>query len=236
LSHSPIKAIVCWSGGKDSSLALWEVLRAGEAEVCGLLTTVSMPYDRISMHGVRRGLLEAQAKSLGLPLYIAEVSEKTNADYERQMLEAFLRLKAQGISHIIFGDIFLEDLRLYRDGLLQRAGLTGIYPLWKKNTAELAQHFIRSGFRTITCCVNDSSLDESWCGKELDDKFLAELPAGVDPCGENGEFHTFCYAGPVFKTPVNFSKGEIVYRPLELKTADATITTKGFWYCDLLEK
>jgi uncharacterized protein (TIGR00290 family) len=225
---------MCWSGGKDSAYALWEILRAGEFEVCGLLTTVSMPYDRISMHGVRRELLEKQAAATGLPLYVAEVSEKTNEAYENVMLAWFEKFRSEGITHVIFGDIFLEDLKKYRDELLQRVSLTGVYPLWERDTKTLAKNFIDNGFRTITCCVSDAILNEDWCGKEFDAEFLRLLPASVDPCGENGEFHTFCFDGPVFKTPVAFEKGERVYRPLEMKTADLQMKTKGFWYCDLL--
>jgi uncharacterized protein (TIGR00290 family) len=149
-------------------------------------------------------------------------------------LIAFTKLKNKGITHIIFGDIFLEDLRLYREQLLARAGLKCIFPLWKKNTKELAEEFITEGFKTITCCVNDAQLNEKDCGIEFDEKFLGTLSSTIDPCGENGEFHTFCYAGPIFKEEIKFSIGEKIYRPLELKTSDEKIATKGFWYCDLL--
>lgn len=228
------KAIISWSGGKDSAMALWKAQQEKQFDVCGLLTTISLPYGRISMHGVRRELLEAQAAETGLPLFTAGVSEKTNDAYETAMLEAFTKLKSEGITHVVFGDIFLEDLRAYREQLLARAGLTGVFPLWKEDTAALAHRFIDSGFRTITCCVNDALLDERWCGKEFDENFLRDLPGNADPCGENGEFHTFCFAGPVFKNAIAFSKGEMVYRPLELKTSDDAVATKGFWFCDLV--
>lgn len=229
-----MKAIISWSGGKDSAMALWRVQQEKQFEISGLLTTISLPYERISMHGVRRSLLEAQAKATGLPLYTAEVSEKTNDAYEQEMLRVFAELKKQDVTHIVFGDIFLEDLRAYRDQLLSKAGLIGLYPLWKENTNALAQSFIRNQFKTITCCVNDSLLDESWCGKFFDLEFLNALPPAVDPCGENGEFHTFCFDGPIYQQAVPFQKGEIIYRPLELKSADYKTETKGFWYCDLL--
>lgn len=228
------KAVVSWSGGKDSAMALWRVMQDDQFEIAGLLTTISLPYERISMHGVRRSLLEAQAASIGLPLFTAEVSQKTNDEYETVMLAAFQQLKAEDVSHIIFGDIFLEDLRIYREQLLARAGLEGVFPLWKEETAGLARYFVHEKFRTITCCINDAKLDASWCGKEFDQPFLDELPEAVDPCGENGEFHTFCFDGPVFRNKIQFEKGESVYRPLELKSADHTTATKGFWYCDLL--
>lgn len=233
--NSP-KAIISWSGGKDASFALWRVLQEKQFEVAGLLTTISLPFDRISMHGVRRSLLEKQAAATGFPLYTASVADKTNDAYEQEMLRVFGELKAQGVTHIVFGDIFLEDLRAYREQLLAKAGLQGVYPLWKQNTNTLAKQFIAEGFRTVTCCVNDASLDETWCGKSFDKKFLEELPANVDPCGENGEFHTFCYDGPIYRHPVAFEKGELVYRPLELRSADYVTETKGFWYCELLEK
>jgi uncharacterized protein (TIGR00290 family) len=229
-----MKAIASWSGGKDSAMALWKVQQENAFEICGLLTTISLPYNRISMHGVRRELLEAQAKATGLPVYTVQVSEKTNAAYEDAMLIAFSKLRSKGITHIIFGDIFLEDLRVYREQLLARAGLKCVFPLWKKNTKTLAQEFIDEGFKTITCCVNDAQLTQADCGKEFDAEFLKRLSPSVDPCGEHGEFHTFCYAGPVFKQEIKFTIGEIVYRPLELKTSDEKIATKGFWYCDLL--
>jgi uncharacterized protein (TIGR00290 family) len=228
------QAIISWSGGKDSAMALWKMQQENEFEVVGLLTTISLPYNRISMHGVRRELLEAQAHATGLPVYTVQVSEKTNAAYEDAMLIAFAKLKSKGITHIIFGDIFLEDLRSYREQLLARAGLKCIFPLWKKNTTELAREFIDNHFKTITCCVNDVQLHETDCGKEYDEEFLKHLSPAVDPCGENGEFHTFCYAGPIFKKEIKFSIGEIIYRPLEMKTSDEKIATKGFWYCDLL--
>lgn len=230
--HPANKIVLSWSGGKDSALALYRLQQSGLA-VHGLLTTISLPYERISMHGVRRSLLMQQAEATGLPLYTAEVADKSNTGYETEMLRVFRNLAKEGIDTIAFGDIFLQDLRSYRENLLAQAGLKGIYPLWKENTADLAREFIREGFRTITCCVNDASLSENWCGRNYDEPFLLDLPAGLDPCGENGEFHTFCYDGPVFRSPVKFEKGEIVYRPLELKSLDQQTETKGFWYCDL---
>ncbi len=228
------RAIISWSGGKDSAMAFWKVQQEKKFEICGLLTTVSLPYNRISMHGVRRDLLESQANALGLPLIVAEVSEKTNEAYEEVMLDKFGKLKREGITHIVFGDIFLDDLRLYREELLAKVGLKCIFPLWKQNTIELAKEFIDSCFKTITCCVNDEFLGKKDCGKEFTKNFIEELPANVDPCGENGEFHTFCYAGPIFKKKISITIGEKVYRPLDMKTTDKIISTKGFWYCDLL--
>ncbi len=215
-------------------MALWKIQQQKEFEIFGLLTTISLPYNRISMHGVRRELLDVQAQATGLPVYTVQVSEKTNAAYEDAMLLAFSKLKSKGVTHVVFGDIFLEDLKLYREQLLARVGLKCVFPLWKNDTAELAQRFLADHFKTITCCVNDLHFGEKDCGREFDADFLTNLPNGVDPCGENGEFHTFCYAGPIFKSEIRFLIGEKIYRPLEMKTDDEKISTKGFWYCDLV--
>ncbi|HET6991593.1 MAG TPA: diphthine--ammonia ligase [Bacteroidia bacterium] len=228
------KTIFCWSGGKDSALCLYKVLLEKEYEVKYLLTTLNENFKRVSMHGVREDLLEKQAEAIGIPLIKMYVREGSNEEYAKNMEQILLKLKEEeGITHCIFGDIFLEDLREYREDNLQKVGFSAVFPLWKHDTKELMKEFISLGFKTITCCVNDAYLSEEWCGKNIDEKFIAELPATVDPCGENGEFHTFCYAGPVFKKEISFSTGEKIYRPLELKTSDEKIATKGFWYCDL---
>jgi uncharacterized protein (TIGR00290 family) len=228
------KVLLCWSGGKDSAMALHELQKDASILIDGLLTTISLPYDRISMHGVRRSLLEKQAQLTDFPLFIAAVGDKTNKAYEEIILDAFAAAKERGVTHIAFGDIFLEDLRLYREELLAKAELKGLFPLWKKDTTNLINQFWQNGFQTITCCVNDAALNESFCGRLVDSEFIRSLPSNVDPCGENGEFHTFCFDGPVFRKQVQYEKGEIVYRPLELKTSDDQIETKGFWYCDLI--
>jgi uncharacterized protein (TIGR00290 family) len=152
------------------------------------------------------------------------------------MEEVLLKFKAEGVTKVIFGDIFLEDLRAYREGNLEKVGLHAFFPLWKENTSDLIKEFFKSGFKTITCCVNDSFLGEEHVGVEIDPDFIKNLPSTVDPCGENGEYHTFCYEGPVFKEEIKFKTGEKVYRPLEIKTTDiiSEIKTKGFWFCDLL--
>lgn len=227
------KAIFCWSGGKDSAMALYKVLNEDTFEIVTLLTTISETHRRISMHGVREKLLEAQAASAGLPLEKMYVSEATNSEYENKMEALLLQYKAQGVSVVIFGDIFLEDLRAYRENNLAKVGMQAVFPLWKRDTTELIHEFFGLGFKTITCCVNDAYLGKERVGVELDQDFINTLPQNIDPCGENGEYHTFCYAGPVFKTPVQFRIGEKVYRPLELKTTEES-GTKGFWYCDLL--
>ena len=227
------KAIFCWSGGKDSALALYRVLQERQFEVIALLTTVNGQFRRISMHGVREALLERQAEATGLPLVKVIVNEGSNAEYERNMEAALLELKARGATHVLFGDIFLEDLRAYREMNLQKVGLKAEFPLWKQDTAALVEEFIASGFRTVICCVNDASLDASFAGAEITAGLLRRFPENVDPCGENGEYHTFCFDGPILKKPVHFTIAETIYRPLELATTEES-TTRGFWFTDLL--
>ena len=228
------KAIFCWSGGKDSALALYKVLKEGKFEVLALLTTVNASFKRVSMHGVREELVDQQAKSIGLPLIKMFVREGTNSEYENEMELLLLKYKAQGITKVIFGDIFLEDLRTYRENNLSKIELKAEFPLWKKNTADLINEFLSLGFKTITCCVNDAYLKEDKVGVEINENFIQALPECIDPCGENGEYHTFCFDGPIFKTPIKFSIGEKIYKPLELNKTDTLTQTKGFWYCDLL--
>lgn len=231
------KVLFCWSGGKDSALALYKVLQQDNYEVVALLTTLNAQFKRISMHGVREELLEQQAAAIGLPLIKMFVSEGTNSEYEKVMEAVLLQYKEQGVSKVIFGDIFLEDLRIYREKNLSKVGLTAEFPLWKKNTKELINEFLELNFKTITCCINNSYLNKDKVGVELTKEFIKTLPANVDPCGENGEFHTFCFEGPVFKSPVRFSIGEKIYKPLEIKTNDSDSlipATSGFWFCELL--
>lgn len=231
------KAIFCWSGGKDSALALYTVLLENKLEVVALLTTLNAEYKRISMHGVREELLEQQAFSIGLPLIKMYVKEGTNAEYEKEMEALLLEYKAQGITKVIFGDIFLEDLRIYRENNLSKIGLNAVFPLWKKNTNELIKEFLELKFKTITCCVNDAYLQKESVGVEINEAFLDSLPDNVDPCGENGEYHSFCFDGPIFKNPISFTLGEKVYKPLHLKEKDIAFgnyITKGFWFCELV--
>jgi len=234
-----LKAIFCWSSGKDSALCLSRVLEEGQFEVCYLLTTVNDTFNRISMHGVREELLDMQAASIGIPLLKVRVSEGTNEEYERQMGFTLARVKSEGIAHVIFGDIFLVDLREYREKNLARIGMTAVFPLWKLNTADLIRDFIHRQFMAVICCTNDAFLGEEWLGREIDLGFLASLPKNVDPCGENGEYHTFCFWGPIFKEPLSYLLGETIFRPLELKHAEDSgqqdiPVTRGFWYVDLV--
>jgi uncharacterized protein (TIGR00290 family) len=200
------KAVVFSSGGKDSALALFE---AGEqCEVAALLTTVTTPDDRVVMHGVRRVLIAQQAAALGLPLEVIPVPPVcTNADYEARVRAALDRHCAAEVTAAVFGDVFLEDVRRYREERLL-GGLRGVFPLWGRDSRELAGRFLDLGFRAVLCCVDTRVLDPSFAGRPYDRDLLDELPAGVDPCGENGEFHTFVHDGPGFARPVPFCLGE----------------------------
>lgn len=232
------KAIFCWSGGKDSSFALYKTLQEKEYEVTTLFTTVNENFKRVSMHGVREELIQEQAKSIGIPLSIMHVKTASNEEYEKNMEVFLLGEKAKGIEYVIFGDIFLEDLRAYRDNNLSKVGMKGVYPLWKMDTTQLAKDFINAGFKTIICCTNDAYLGEKEVSALFDLNFLNNLPSHVDPCGENGEFHSFCFDGPIFKKPVKVEVKEKIYRPLEIKTDsnhpfNAESKTQGFWFCEL---
>ncbi len=227
-----------WSGGKDSSLALYHALQSNAYTVGHLFTSVNAAHNRVSMHGVRRALLEAQASSIGLPLLTAELPEQPGMDdYESEMSARVIELKAQGYSTAIFGDIFLEDLKKYREEQLARMDVACHFPLWKRDTTELLQEFLRLGFKAIVVCVNATFLDKRFCGRLLDEDFLADLPPNVDPCGENGEYHSFVFDGPIFKNPVAFEQGETVYREYRTPNAAdsvATDMTTGFYFADLL--
>jgi uncharacterized protein (TIGR00290 family) len=189
------------------------------------------------MHGVRLELVQAQARAAGLPLEVVSVSEGgSNEEYERKMLACLLSHKERGVTRVAFGDIFLEDLRRWREQNLARIGMNGVFPLWKIDTRKLLAEFIDLGFRSIVCCVSDAYLDETALGRVIDWSFVDALPPDVDPCGENGEFHSFAYAGPVFKFPIDVTVGEKVYRPLEHCPQSNTRPAKGFWFCDLLPK
>lgn len=240
------KALFNWSSGKDSALALYKTLKNNDIEILTLLTSISKPYQRISMHGVRVTLLEQQAKSIGIPLHIMELPEMPSMEvYEKIMQDTIGTLQEQGVTHSIFGDIFLEDLRAYREEKLALMGLEGIFPLWKEDTRVLLEEFLNLGFKTIVTCVNSNYLDKSFVGRIIDDQFLLDLPKNVDVCGENGEFHTFTFDGPLFKYPIEFEIGDIVYKtyekPKEGKEENVCGTNAtekevdyGFWYCDLL--
>ena len=218
------KVLFAWSGGKDSAMALYEAQKSEKYDVAALLTTVTQDYDRISMHGVRRALLEEQAALLGIPLETILISKhSSNEEYEAKMKEVLVRYKKEDIVSVVFGDIFLEDLKKYREDNLAKVGLKGVFPIWKRDTRELAAAFIDLGFKAIITCVDSKSLDKSFAGRVFDKQFLSDLPNGIDPCGENGEFHSFVYDGPIFSRGIIFEKGQVVLRD------------NRFYYCDLVE-
>lgn len=218
----PSPLVFSWSGGKDSAMALHALLRDPKFAVVSLLTTVTEGYERISMHGVRNELLRRQANSIGLPVEEVRIPPKcVNPVYEARMAEAVLRFRDRGVLHFGFGDIFLEDLRTYREQKLMHANMTALFPIWKIDTRELAARFVSDGFRAIAVCIDPNKLDKSFAGRELDASFFRDLPEGVDPCGENGEFHTFVFDGPIFRTPIPVQVGQVVERD-------------SFIFCDLL--
>ncbi|WGQ09300.1 diphthine--ammonia ligase [Pedobacter gandavensis] len=221
-----------WSGGKDSCLALHHILAADTFEVRCLLTTVNEAFNRVSMHGVREALLIAQAESIGIPLYQVRLSEAPTMEaYEESMHKHLDALRSKGVEYSIFGDIFLEDLRTYREQKLAQIGLKAIFPLWKRDTKELISEFISLGYRTIVVCAQKGL--EDFCGRVIDAHFIADLPVGIDPCGENGEFHTFVFDGPIFKSPIQFSLGEKVYKEFPKPNGEEG-EASGYWYIDLL--
>jgi uncharacterized protein (TIGR00290 family) len=218
----PEPILFCWSGGKDSAMALHTLLQRNDIRVTALLTTVTEGYERISMHGVRRELLLRQAESIGLPLHEVRIPPQcVNPVYEARMAEALRVHYGQGVRKVAFGDIFLEDLRSYREKNLARIGMTALFPIWKRSTRELIQFFHAQRFRAIAACVDPKALDPGFAGRELDESFFRDLPPTADPCGENGEFHTFVFDGPMFHFPIPVRTGEVVNRD-------------GFVFCDLM--
>ena len=218
------EVLFCWSGGKDSAMALNVLRQQRDLRVAALLTTVTEGYERISMHGVRRTLLQRQAEAAGLPLYEVRIPPQcVNPVYEARMREALLSQKENGVHCVAFGDIFLQDLREYRERNLAQVEMKAIFPIWKRDTRELTQEFCAMGFRAIAVCIDSTKLSREFAGRELDESFFRDLPAGVDPCGENGEFHTFVYDGPIFSIAIAVERGEVVERD-------------RFYFCDLKEK
>lgn len=227
-----LKTYFNWSTGKDSALALYYLMQDENYSVDYLLTSVNAHYQRVTMHGVSMDLLQQQFDAIGIPNGIIQLPEQpSNEEYEKLLGQKVAELKEQGFGYSAFGDILLEDLKKYREQQLEPFGIKTVFPLWKKNTTELMEEFIALGFKTIVVCVNADLLDVSFAGRIIDQQFLDDLPKGVDPCGENGEFHTFCFDAPYFKNPIDFEIGEKVYREYtygELKSR--------FWFCDLLPK
>lgn len=226
-----VPAVFNWSGGKDSTLALHYILQQQEFEVRYLLTTVNDAFDRVAMHGVRATLLLAQVNALNIPLIEVRLPEMPDmASYEEAINSALKKLIKEGITHSIFGDIFLADLKAYREEQLTKIGIKAIFPLWQRDSLELVKEFIRLGYQTIVVCAKDGLQD--FCGRIIDDSFLADLPAAIDPCGENGEFHTFVFDGPIFNKRINFVLGEKVFKTFP--NPDQSEIPTGYWYIDLI--
>ncbi len=216
------KVLLAWSGGKDCAMTLHEIQQRPEYQVASLLTTLTADYDRVSMHGVRRALLERQAESLSLPLYEVFISkEATNEEYASKMQAALTDFQKAGVSSVVFGDIHLEGVRKYREDNLSKVGMKAIFPIWGRDTVELVKTFVDLGFKAIVTCVDSKVLDKTFTGRIIDDSFLTELPANVDPCGENGEFHSFVFDGPIFNRRIQYTIGQIVLRD-------------SFYFCDLI--
>ncbi|MEE9251891.1 MAG: diphthine--ammonia ligase [Thermodesulfobacteriota bacterium] len=215
------KILLSWSGGKDSCMSLYELRRSGYSDVT-LITTITEGYDRISIHGVRRELLEMQADSLGLRLSSVYIpKDSTNEQYESCLKETLAEHREEGIDKVAFGDIFLEDLRQYRVKVLKDLGMKAIFPIWGRDTAELLREFIELGFKAVLSCINPKFLDGSFAGRAIDGEFVEQMPEGVDPCGENGEYHSFVYDGPIFGEEIKLRQGEVVLRD-------------EIYYCELL--
>ena len=216
------KALLAWSSGKDSAWSLHLLRAAAEVEVVGLLTTINQAFDRVAMHAVRTELLRAQADAVGLPLWPVPIPWPcSNADYEAAMSAVLDRARAAGIGAMAFGDLFLEDIRRYREQQLAPTGIRPLFPLWGKPTAPLAAEMVAGGLRARLTCVDPRALHQRFAARDFDAALLAELPPSVDPCGERGEFHTFAYDGPMFRRPVPIRSGEVV-------------TRDGFVFADLL--
>lgn len=236
------KAILNWSGGKDCSMALLQ--SRNMFDIRYLFTSVNGVHQRISMHGVRVELLEQQAAHIGIPLKQLVLPETPSMEeYNTYMQQQMQVLTQEGITHSIFGDIFLEDLRKYREEQLQQVNMKGVFPLWKQDTKTLLTQFIDLGFKAVIVCVNEKHLDKSFAGRILDADFVNDLPPNVDPCGEHGEFHTFVFDGPIFTRPIKYTLGDIVhrtYKPVSNNKEDNCFSNDpqpydtGFWYADLL--
>lgn len=217
------KVLFSWSGGKDSALALYEINKTDSYEIIGLLTVVTRDYDRVNIHGVRRILVEQQADSLDFPLETIFISKNASMEeYEHETQEVLAKYLTAGVSSVVFGDAFLEDVKKYREDQLSKIGMKGIFPIWKRDTHELARTFIKLGFKAVITCVDSKVLDKKFVGRVFNEEFLSELPPSVDPCGENGEFHSFVYDGPLFKQEIFFTIGQVVLRE------------DRFYYCDLI--
>lgn len=232
-----IKAVFNWSGGKDSAHALLRAMQSGRYEIVALLTTVNRATRRSTMHGIPMPLLEAQACSIGIPLHIVDLTPKGNMeDYGAAMSRAVEKFKRQGVTHFIFGDIFLHDVRKYREEQLAPYGIRVVEPLWGRSSEEVMRDFLRSGLKTVVVTTMADGLGADAVGRVVDRDFIDSLPAGVDPNGENGEYHTFCYDGPIFRIPVPFLLGEPFSQSYDIRLDDGTVKSYSYWFADLQER
>jgi uncharacterized protein (TIGR00290 family) len=241
LMDSKKKVTISWSGGKDSALALYKTQLSGEVEVVGLHTIINEGTRRVGMHGVREELIERQAQALNLPLTKIYLESSENHDaYEKLMRTFYGQCADEKLDGIVFGDIFLEDLKLFREKLLAHSSLQGIFPLWRLNTATILRDFIQRRFKTLICSANAAHFTAAEIGRTIDEEWTRNLPAQVDPCGENGEFHTFVYDGPIFETPVPFTYGEVVSKTYSFQKIDGDGHVEKlettFWFQDLLSR
>lgn len=240
------QVIINWSGGKDASMALWQIWKNPHLKPIALLTTINGNLQRVTMHGVPVSFIQKQADLIGLPLELTELPENISmTSYNEITKKVALAHKKIGVSTYVYGDINLEDLKAFRDKELAKSEIKGLYPLWGRDTKVLSQEFISTGFKAIVVAVSSRVLDKSFAGREFDQSFLNDLPDNVDPCGENGEFHTFVYDGPLFPIPISITPGEITYKKYSSSRDDDDCTCndtdtqdewdKGFWFCDLME-
>ena len=230
-----LKAVFNWSGGKDSALALYRILQEERFEVVALLTTVSAENGESTMHAIPEGLLRRQAERIGIPLHVVRVGAGSGAEgYDAAMERAVEHFRRGGVTHFVFGDIFLEDVRRYRESRLERCGIEVVEPLWGVASHEAVEEFLKRGFRTVVVTVEER-LGRERVGRVIDDRFVWELPEGVDCCGENGEYHTFCFDGPIFSEPVPFTLGETLYRSFEVKLDNGDVRRYGYWFAGLGE-
>lgn len=230
------KAVFNWSGGKDSALALYKIMQDDNYNVVSLLTTVNSQNKRSTMHGIPLSLLERQAESIGLPLYIVDLTPKGDmADYESAMTQAVNHFKSKGVYHFVFGDIFLHDVRSYRERQLTRHGIQVVEPLWDKTSTQIMEEFLASGLQTVIVTITDGILSEKLIGRMIDQELIDSLPDKVDVCGENGEYHTFCYAGGMFRKPVGFTLGKSLRQTFPIRHDDGSIKEYSYWFANLQE-
>lgn len=229
-----IPLAISWSGGKDSGLMLHKLMNDERYEIVELHTAISTETDRVSMHGISKDLIRVQAESIGLPIHFIPIApDSTNANYEKALNEYYSNLKNKGVDHIGFGDIFLEDLKAYRDQLLKENGLKGVYPLWQNQTTSLVKEFLALDFQTLICCAKQSLFPKSICGQVLDHPMINSFDSNIDPCGENGEFHSYVYDGPIFQYPVEVEVGDTIVHTYEHKLSSGELIRTAFEFADI---